>query len=97
MHLQLARRLSISERLTVRVSYRQRVLRHTAFADHGWRRHNATVVQTYTDIAIGRNNVAPLIQQLADVYDFPTSGQFIHNLIKLYYNSCSLNSEICSN
>src|SRR5438045_111437 len=85
VHRQLARGPLIIQRATVKVSNRDQVFGHSTFAGHRRRRQDAVVIKLHTDISVGRNNVAALIQQMTDAQEISACKLFVQINGYLFY------------
>jgi hypothetical protein len=78
MHRKLARRFALVECFAFEIRDRDQILGHSSFARHRRRREDAAVIKSHTYIAVRRNDVAPLVHQVANPDQIALDCLLIH-------------------
>lgn len=81
VHRQLGRSFLVRQRLAFHVRRGKAVFCHPAFARHRRRGEHCVLIEADADIAVRRNNVAPVVQQVADLTDEFSGLGLVHYLI----------------
>ena len=78
VHSEFARRATIVQRATFKISDGQQVFSISTLASHRRRRQHATVFEQHTNVAVRGDDVAALVHQLANTYEIASGGLFVH-------------------